>query len=29
LKHQLDGLALCPVLADFGVRFGEFFFHSS
>jgi len=29
LKHQLDGLALCPVLADFGERFGEFFFHSS
>jgi hypothetical protein len=29
LKHQLDGLALCPVLSDFGERLGEFFFHSS
>jgi hypothetical protein len=29
LKHQLDGFALCPVLTDFGERFGEFFFHSS
>ncbi len=29
LKHQLDGFALGPVFADFGERFGEFFFHSS
>ena len=29
LVHQLDGLALRPVLADGGERFGEFFFHSS
>ena len=29
LEHQLDGLALGPVLADGGERFGEFFFHSS
>jgi hypothetical protein len=29
LKHQLDGFALCPVLADLDERFGEFFFHSS
>ena len=29
LKHQLDGLALRPVFADLGERFGEFFFHSA
>jgi hypothetical protein len=29
LEHQLDGFVLPPVLADFGERFGEFFFHSS
>lgn len=29
LEHQLDDLALRPVLADGGERFGAFFFHSS
>lgn len=28
LEHQLDGLAVRPDFADFGQRFGEFFFHS-